>query len=397
MMEKENRLIKFWVSNQKEIEEMKIQELINIASGNAEERLKELREFLQKTESNDVLLARLVKEITNSTVKFENLDISGFILQELINEIGRRLEFKIEYGIYRGTRNPETIGYDGIWTTKDGYSFIIESKKTDTYNFELETADNYREQLIENKKVERDKSSILIVLGKEKYKSIEYQIRGSEFLWNTRAVEVEALLKLLRIKKELNDKNTLKQMYEILKPHEYSKVDKLIDLIFFTANDSKLEETEELEEEEIEKESAKEIFGAEQERKAEGIKRLEEKLNMTFNKKMKSLYATEDNQTGIITCVSHKYTQGQKEYYWFAYKEYYQENLKDYKNGYIVYICEGREDILLLPIDKMEEFKKSLNRSQRGHWHIQIYLDENKIKLRLKGKNNFKDITEYKV
>lgn len=201
MMEKENRLIKFWVSNQKEIEEMKIQELINIAFGNAEERLKELREFLQKTESNDVLLARLVKEITNSTVKFENLDISGFILQELINEIGRRLEFKIEYGIYRGTRNPETIGYDGIWTTKDGYSFIIESKKTDTYNFELETADNYREQLIENKKVERDKSSILIVLGKEKYKSIEYQIRGSEFLWNTRAVEVEALLKLLRIKK----------------------------------------------------------------------------------------------------------------------------------------------------------------------------------------------------
>ena len=75
-MEKENRLIKFWVSNQKEIEEMKIQELINIAFGNAEERLKELREFLQKTESNDVLLARLVKEITNSTVKFENLDIS---------------------------------------------------------------------------------------------------------------------------------------------------------------------------------------------------------------------------------------------------------------------------------------------------------------------------------
>ena len=118
---------------------------------------------------------------------------------------------------------------------------------------------------------------------------------------------------------------------------------------------------------------------------------------MTFNKKMKSLYATEDNQTGIIACVSHKYTQGQKEYYWFAYKEYYQENLKDYKNGYIVYICEGREDILLLPIDKMEEFKKSLNRSQRGHWHIQIYVKDNKIKLRLKGKNNFKDITEYKV
>lgn len=393
-MEKENRLIKFWKSNPEEIEAMSIKELINIASGSEEERCKDLREFLQKNEENDVLLERLVNETLNNSIKHEKLDISGFILQELINEIGRRLEFKVEYGVYRGTKNPETIGYDGVWITEDGYSFIIESKKTDTYNFELETAYNYREQLIENKKVDKEKSSILIVLGKEKYKSIEYQIRGSEFLWNTRAVEVNALLKLLKTKKELNDKNTLRQMYEILKPHEYSKVDKLIDLIFFTANDSKLEETEE---EDIEKESSHVMEKTEQERKKDGIKRLEEKLNMTLNKKMKSLYVTEDNQTGIITCVSHKYTQGQKEYYWFAYKEYYQENLKDYKNGYIAYICEGREDILLLPIEKMEEFKKSLNRSQRGHWHIQIYLDENKIKLRLKGKNNFKDITEYKV
>lgn len=235
IMEKENRLIKFWISNPKEIEEMKIQELVNIASGNYEERLKELREFLQKTESNDLLLTRLIKEITNSTVKFEKIDISGFVLQELTNEIGRRLEFKVEYGIYKGTKASETIGFDGIWTTKDGYSFIIESKKTDTYNFELETFYNYREKLIETKKVDREKSSILIVLGKEKYKSIEYQIRGSKFLWNTRAVEAEALLKLLQVKKELNDKNTLKQMYEILKPHEYLKVDKLVDLIFFTA------------------------------------------------------------------------------------------------------------------------------------------------------------------
>ena len=131
-MKKENRLIKLWNNNPKEIEAMSIKELINIASGNGEERCMDLREFLLKNEQIDELLARLVKETINSTIKYENMDISGFVLQELINEIGRRLEFKVEYGVYRGSKNPEIIGYDGIWTTKNGYSFIIESKKTDT-------------------------------------------------------------------------------------------------------------------------------------------------------------------------------------------------------------------------------------------------------------------------
>lgn len=393
-MEKENRLIKFWNSNPEEIEAMSIKELINVASGSREERCQELREFLQKNEENDELLERLVKETINNKIKYEEVDISGFILQELINEIGRRLEFKVKYGVYKGSKKSDIIGYDGIWTTKDGYSIIIESKKTDTFNFELETPYQYREQLIENKEIEREKSSILIVLGKEKCKSIEYQIRGSEFLWNTRAVEVNALLKLLQVKKELNDKSTLKQIYETLKPQEYLKIDKLIDLIFFTAKDSRLEEVER---EEIEGEEITTATKSEQERKEIGIKRLEKKLNKTLNKKMKNLYVTEDNETGIIACISHKYIRGKKEYYWFAYKDYYYENLKEYKDGYIAYICEEKNDILLIPIERMEKYKKSLNRSQRGHWHIQIFTKENEYTLTLKGNKNVESITKYKV
>lgn len=100
----------------------------------------------------------------------------------------------------------------------------------------------------------------------------------------------------------------------------------------------------------------------------EGIKKLEKKLNKKLNKKLKNLYVTEDSETGIIACISHKYIQGKKEYYWFAYKDYYYENLR-----------------------------KNLNQSKKGHWHIQIFVKENEFKLRLKGKNNVKEVTEYKV
>lgn len=124
---------------------------------------------------------------------------------------------------------------------------------------------------------------------------------------------------------------------------------------------------------------------------------MSKKLNKNLNKKLKSLYVTEDNELGIIACISHKYIQGKKEYYWFAYKEYYCENLKDYKSGYIAYICERIDNILLIPIGLIEEFRKNLNQSKKGHWHIQIFTKENEFKLRLKGKNKVKDVTEYKV
>lgn len=89
-MVKENRLIKFWNSNPEDVEKMNIKEIISMASGSIEEKCEELRGFLQKNEENDELLARLVEETINDEIKHEKMDISGYILQELINEIGRR-------------------------------------------------------------------------------------------------------------------------------------------------------------------------------------------------------------------------------------------------------------------------------------------------------------------
>src|SRR5579871_4047422 len=38
---------------------------------------------------------------------------SGSVLQDLVNELGRRLDFEVETGLYQGRRN--AIGFDGIW------------------------------------------------------------------------------------------------------------------------------------------------------------------------------------------------------------------------------------------------------------------------------------------
>ncbi len=60
---------------------------------------------------------------------------SGLALQDIINQLGKRLGFSVEPGRYRGTRN-ET-GFDGLWRTKEGEAITVEVETTDAYRLSL--------------------------------------------------------------------------------------------------------------------------------------------------------------------------------------------------------------------------------------------------------------------
>jgi hypothetical protein len=71
---------------------------------------------------------------------------SGMVLQELVNELGRRLDYVVTNGRYQGT--PSKIGFDGIWRSPEGHTVIIEVKTTDAYRISLATVADYRTRLI---------------------------------------------------------------------------------------------------------------------------------------------------------------------------------------------------------------------------------------------------------
>lgn len=54
---------------------------------------------------------------------------SGFVLQDVVNELGRRLEFDVTNGRYRGVTN--AVGFDGIWKVPNGATIVIEVKTTE--------------------------------------------------------------------------------------------------------------------------------------------------------------------------------------------------------------------------------------------------------------------------
>ena len=97
-------LVELWKSAPSELVEKHIQQVIGFA-GDGKLRdggtaSKELRDFLAQVPSK--FLVRYADECLNQV-----FDGNGFALQDVINEVGRRLSFKVEYGRYRGTQASE--------------------------------------------------------------------------------------------------------------------------------------------------------------------------------------------------------------------------------------------------------------------------------------------------
>jgi hypothetical protein len=120
-------LLKFWKSERDEVLKMNLETIVKMAGDghlkDGSETSIEFRQFLSEVEGE--------KLAEYATYCIENaFTNSGQILQDVINEIGRRLGFKAENGRYQGVRND--IGFDGIWNA-EGFDLVIELEKTLQY------------------------------------------------------------------------------------------------------------------------------------------------------------------------------------------------------------------------------------------------------------------------
>ncbi len=190
-------LLDLWLENRDQIDEKRVEQLIVFAgdgkladesSGSAE-----FRKFLAQVPSD--FLARYANECLAS--RFVG---SGLALQDIVNEVGSRLETKVIPGRYRGQAG--TSGHDGLWNF-DGHCLVVEVKTTDAYRIDLERIVAYRKALLNSGELEEDETSILIVVGRQDTGDLEAQIRGSRHAWDIRMISVDALLRLMVIKESV--------------------------------------------------------------------------------------------------------------------------------------------------------------------------------------------------
>jgi hypothetical protein len=391
-------LITFWRANQEskdEILKMNIEQILS-SSGNGKlkddsETSKEFREFLSEVEYEKL------SEYARYCINNKPFEEGGQVLQDLVNEIGRRLDFNVENGRYRGVKNE--IGFDGIWFSNNE-SLIIEVKTTNAYSIDLETPITYRDKLFEQGRVKKD-TPILFVIGRDDTSSLEAQVRGSKHAWSIRIIGIDALIKLMEVNLSTLGSEVTEKIHTILRPFEYTRIDKIVDVVFTAAEDKNQEVDEnETSEEQDADESAEnnKSLNAIEEKRLEGISKLSNCLKTTLIKRRRTFYSDHSKEIHASIAISKRYEKN-KPGYWYGYHTRQIKYLQEAKDGYMVYGMLDKETFFAIPFKKLEELKLKMDKTlkeKKDYWHIRFEEKKNGIFLKLNDGTEI-DLAEFAI
>jgi len=356
----------------------------------------ELRRYLLVVDSEKL------EEYANHCLEHSFTD-SGFALQDIVNEMGRRLGFEVVNGRYRGKRNEN--GFDGIWKSEFVGSIVVETKTTAAYTISLETIAKYRDGLAEDGMIAKD-SAILFAVGRQDTLALEQQIRGSKYAWTMRIVSIEALLKLIRVNIGSVGADVTVQIHQIFKPTEYTRIDPIVNVVF-TATEDKDEsadleiESHDDDEENVEKISRKEARELQKRKRDQIARSFGEIKGVNFVKRKTALFSTPDNQSRIAIPVSKHYERGTQGY-WYGYFHSQRKFLREAEDGYMIFGCMDRDEAFAIKFSEMEELRHKMNSTPKKgnreeYWHVILRDDRDDVQLYLPKDSGWISLEKYKI
>lgn len=361
------------------------------------------REFLRNIPSK--ILKKYSQECLDGTM--QRSQNSGLILQDVVNEVGDRLGYRCEPGFYRGS--PYRIGHDGLWLSVD-FSFVIEVKTSDL-SIKLDTIATYRQKLVDAEKIVEERSSILIVLGRQDTGDLEAQIRGSRHAWDIRMIGIDSLFRLLEIKENLNDPRSILQITELLKPIEYTRVDKLIDAVFFTSWDISTPETPEPPEIDSDEEDTTPIAvqptaGDRRTHSSpvnfydECLSRINQRLGKNFIKNGRVTYSSSDKAINVVLLNSKSYKDPRGRSFWYGFRPNQYEFLTKAEGAFIAFGCGSEDLILLIPFSEFNAWVPKMGSTLNDdgelvHRHVVILESDGRYTIRVG--EEYVNVTKHKL
>lgn len=319
------------------------------------------------------------------------------VLQDLVNELGRRLDYDVTNGRYQGVQGK--IGFDGLWTSPEDHTLVVEVKTSDAYRLSLDTLATYRAKLGDTGKLAAT-SSVLIVVGRQDTGELEAQIRGSRHAWDIRVISAEALIKLVLLKENTEAIETGLKMRSLLTPIEYTRLDRMVDVMFTTATD--------VEEEPAAEEDAGSAVGtvelaaaptmlsgatkAAQKASSKGtwhftdaqllqakrediIGALGRREAVSFVRKSRALYWTAKHDVRVACGMSKRYIGRNQAPYWYAYHPQWDAFLDEANRGFFVLGCMDRDVAFAIPHFVMQPLLQKLNTTTKPagmYWHVHL-------------------------
>lgn len=382
-------LIDLWEKSKFEVQAKNIQQIISFAGdGNLTDgsvTSDEFRVFLKG------ISTELIQKYAEQCL-IDSFSGSGFALQDIVNQIGNRLGFKVEYGRYRGVSGQ--IGFDGLWELPNDHTIVIEVKTTDAYRIDLNKLAEYRKKLIKNETIKEKESSVLIVVGRKDTGDLEAQIRGSRHAWDMRLISIDALLRLMLLKQQVEDPAIIQKMYDLLIPREFTKLDEIVEIVFFTAED--IIEEEPSDESEPKQSKKPKFIPVAFHKKC--VDRIEKHLEISLIKQTRAQYSSSDGLLSIICAVSKEYTRTAGRGYRFFFHLHQKKILESTEKSFIAFGCGSEELILMIPAEDFFQWLNGLNMTTKGDrifWHVQISYNDDNVTLICKTGYDSIDLTKY--
>jgi len=123
-----DRILAALLDDDSALEERRVEQIVGICGkgmlADASTCSISFREFLKNIHSR-ILKKYSIECLDGTTGRNPN---TGLILQDVVNEVGDRLGFRVEPGFYRGSSS--RVGNDGIWHGKQ-FAFLLEVKTSD--------------------------------------------------------------------------------------------------------------------------------------------------------------------------------------------------------------------------------------------------------------------------
>jgi hypothetical protein len=380
-------LIALWSSNRTAINEFSIEQVV-AAAGDGNLRDGSLCSQELRTYFSEITSSKLAKYIEHCLS--QHFSKGGMVLQDLVNELGRRLDYKVTNGRYQGTSN--AIGYDGLWTSPEGRTIIVEVKTTDAYRISFQTIATYRDKASANGEVNLA-SSILIVVGREDTGELEAQVRGSRHAWDIRLISADALIKLVQLKEDADTPDTGRKIRSLLAPMEYTRLDQMIDIMFTTAKDVETAAV-------VETATEVEEFGTAMSSDTNGDHStettkaweftdsalLQEKRNLIIDtlshqekvnliKRTRALYWDAGHTVRVACTISKRYTKRGDYPYWYAHHPAWEDFLAEGGKAFLVLGCMDLPVAFAVPWDTPHSILDGLNITRKEdhfYWHIHL-------------------------
>lgn len=366
-------LLSFWKSNPEAVLSMNIEQLVSSAGdGQLKDNSicsSELRTFFGQVDRSK--LATYASHCL--TTGFPK---SGLVLQDLVNEFGRRLGYEVSNGLYQGTT--KAVGNDGLWRLPGKRDLLVEVKTTDAYRIPLDKIASYRDELLSSGKISKI-NSMLIVVGRHDTGELEAQVRGSRHAWDMRLISVDALIRLVDLMEQMESTETADKVRGLLVPVEYTRLDSLIDVMFNTAKEVVETVDVNLAEPPDKPKSAHETsFTANDiiDKKREQIAASFAKANQVkLIHKSRVLFWDDEHTFRVACAVSKRYAESSAPY-WYAYHPHWDEFIKDGKSGFYIIGCTDLDVAFALPYELMDKRRNEFNTSTRPngqqYCHIKI-------------------------